>query len=113
MHRAIEPAPWLADFVKLCVQSHECFLDQVLRDAKLADEPERVAQERRFQSCEELLDRFPCGRLSAGLVWLHYGHARRLCTIALVSSSLPGVLITKGHVSAFYDTESGCFLDEK
>jgi hypothetical protein len=95
------------------VQSHECFLDQVLSDAKLADEPERIAQEWRFQSCEELLDRFPSGRLGAGLVWLHYGHARRLCTIMPVSSSQPGVLITKGHVSALYDTGTGCFLDEK
>ena len=32
----VEPAARLADFVKLCVQSHECFLDDVLGDAKFA-----------------------------------------------------------------------------
>ena len=44
MHRAIQPPPRIADFVKLCVQAHECFLDRVLRCAQLAREPQGISQ---------------------------------------------------------------------
>src|SRR5882724_11400136 len=75
MHRSIEPSLWLTNVVKLCVQSHECFLDDVLGDTELADQAESVCQERRFEGGKELLNRFASGRLGAGLVWLHHGHA--------------------------------------
>src|SRR5260370_39008859 len=75
MHGAIEPSLWLADVVKLCVQSHECFLDDILGGIELADQSESVSQERRFEGGKELLNRFASGRLGTGLVWLHHGHA--------------------------------------
>ena len=71
MHSAIEPSPWLADLVKLCMQLHERFLDDVLGSVGITGQAQGVAQEGRFQGCEELFDRFRPGRLRAGFVWWH------------------------------------------
>ena len=87
MHGAIEPSLGLANLVKLCVQSHECFLDDVLGDTELADQSESVSQERRFEGGKKLLNRFASGRLGAGLVWLHHCHA--------------GILLSKVRLQSF------------
>ena len=71
MHGAIEPSPRLAHLVKLRMQSHERFLDDVLGDAGIAGQAQGVAQEGRFQGRKQLFDRFPPGRFRAGLVWWH------------------------------------------
>ncbi len=72
---AVKPFAGLADVVKLCMQSHESFLDDVLGSANFADKTDGVGQEGRFESFEELFDRIP-SRLGAGFVWSHHGHAR-------------------------------------
>ena len=71
VHGAIEPSPRLAHLAKLCMQSHERFLDYVLGGAGIAGQAQRIAQEGRFQGCKQLLDRFPSRRFRAGLVWWH------------------------------------------
>jgi hypothetical protein len=68
-------------------------------------------QERRFQSREQLLDRFPFAGLRAGLVWWHYRHA--LPTRVHWSLSRRAVLVVGGHRLQGYDTGGHGFLDEK
>ena len=66
-------------------------------DAKLADQPQGIAQERRFEGCKQLFDRFGSGRLGAGWFWWHQGHGRRQGTIRPESSNHPGVWVASGH----------------
>ena len=93
MHGAIEPSARLVYFLELCVKFHERFLDYVFGHTEFTDPPQGVAQKGRFQSRKKLLYRFPSGRLRAGFVWLHYGHAGRISMIALGSFHRPGFLV--------------------
>jgi len=73
MHSAIEPPAWLTHFGKMGVQFHERFLDQVLRHLAVANQAQRITQQRRFEGSKQLLNRF--GRLRARFVWLARSHA--------------------------------------
>ena len=58
----------LADLVKLGMQPHKGFLDDVLGDAAFAGQAQGIAQEGRFQDLEENLYRLQPCRRRAGLV---------------------------------------------
>ena len=58
VHGAVEPASRLAHFGKLGMQFHERFLDQVLGHLARSRQSQGIMEERRFQSREELLNRF-------------------------------------------------------
>jgi hypothetical protein len=75
MNGAIQPASGFADFGKLGMQFHESFLDDILRGDPLAQQPKGVAQERRFESEEQLLHRFESRRFRAGGVRTGHSHS--------------------------------------
>ncbi len=56
VHGAEEPAARLANFVKLCVQFHERFLDDIFGGFALAHEANGIAEQRRLEGCEKLFD---------------------------------------------------------
>ena len=108
MHGAVEPSSWLARFSKLSMQFHERFLDQVLRDAALADQAQGVTQQRRFEGSKQLFNRF--GRLRARFVWLAHSHA--LLNDRLASPARAARLfVTGSRWSEGIDTRVRSFLD--
>ncbi len=89
MHGSIQPFSWLSHLVKLRMKSHEGFLDNVFGGAALIRQTQSVIQEGRFQSLEELFDRFRPGRLGAGLVWSYHGHSLWIPALARIIPPTP------------------------
>lgn len=67
---AVKPAARFAHGLKVGLQVHKGFLNEVLRGAQLAGQAQGITEEGRFEGRKEFLNRFASGRCSS-LVWLH------------------------------------------